>query len=247
MTGSGQLNKTVWLNHLLQMSKIRVVKKAVEDSYERVKSGDGAWDGDREEIAPPSRNGAPHGIPKEDIFEILSHRRRRYILHYLKRNGTSARIGDMARQIAAWENEVDVDKVTTTQHKRLYTALYQSHLPRMDDAGILEYDQESGTAELTDEGEKLDVYLEFVPSGDINWAQYYLGLAVLSAALVLAHYLSIYPFTLSETTVMAVIVTAFGVSAFVHMYQNARNKIGKTGLPPSANAGKKGNGRGTGE
>ncbi|MDZ7687585.1 MAG: hypothetical protein U5J64_02480 [Halobacteriales archaeon] len=193
-------------------------------------------------IEPPSENGSAHEIPKEDAFEILKNRRRRDILHYLKQNGSEANVGEMAKQIAAWENDVSVDAVTSKQRKRLYTALYQSHLPKMDDVGILEYDQRRGTVNLTEEGAELDVYLEFVPGNDINWPQYYIALTAISSALVLVHYMGVYPFTMSSTTVTATILTAFGVSAFVHVYQNSGNKIGSSGPPPTADGKEKENG-----
>lgn len=208
------------------------VTEAVKNGYEKVKpSSNGEANG---RMKPPVENGAAHEIPKEDAFEILKNRRRRDILHYLEQNGSEAQVGGMAKQIAAWENGIDVDSVTSKQRKRLYTALYQSHLPKMDDVGILEYDQRRGTVKLTDEGAELDVYLEFVPGNDINWSQYYLALTAISTALVLAQYFGVYPFTVSNTTVTAVVLTAFGVSAFVHVYQNSGNKIGSPGPPPTA-------------
>jgi len=216
------------------------VTQAVKHGYERVKSGSNGEENGR--IRPPADNGSPHEIPKEDAFEILKNRRRRDILHYLKQNGSEAQVGEMAKQIAAWENDIHVDAVTSKQRKRLYTALYQSHLPKMDDVGILEYNQRRGTVELTDEGAELDVYLEFVPGNDINWSQYYLALTAISTALVAVQYVGLYPFTVSNTTVTAIILTAFCVSAFVHFYQNSGNKIGSSGPPPSANGKGKTNG-----
>jgi DNA-binding transcriptional ArsR family regulator len=207
------------------------VTKAVKNGYERVRLGTRDGNGSAPRHA---ENRKAHEIPKEDAFEILKNRRRRDILHYLKQNGSEAEVGEMAKQIAAWENDTDVDAVTSKQRKRLYTALYQSHLPKMDDVGILEYNQRRGYVELTDEGSELDVYLEFVPGNDINWSQYYLALTCVSAVLFAAQYFGVYPFALSTSTVTAVVVTAFGVSAFVHMYKNAMNKIGRQGPPPTA-------------
>jgi len=216
------------------------VTEVVKNGYEKVKlSSNGEGNG---RIEPPTENGDAHEIPKEDAFEILKNRRRRDILHYLKQNGSEAQVGKMAKQIAAWENDIHVDAVTSKQRKRLYTALYQSHLPKMDDVGILEYDQRRGTVELTGEGAELDVYLEFVPGNDINWSQHYLALTAISSALVTAQYVGLYPFTISNTTVTAIILTAFGVSAFVHIYQNSGNKIGSSGPPPSVNGKDKSNG-----
>ena len=42
--------------------------------------------------------------------------------------------------VAAWENDTTVERIGSTERKRVYTALRQSHLDRMADAGIIEYD-----------------------------------------------------------------------------------------------------------
>ncbi|MFC7046607.1 hypothetical protein ACFQH6_15405 [Halobacteriaceae archaeon GCM10025711] len=55
----------------------------------------------------------------------------------------------MSRQIAAWENGISADQVSSKQRRRVYTALHQTHLPRMVRQGVIEYDQNSKVIELT--------------------------------------------------------------------------------------------------
>jgi hypothetical protein len=89
------------------------------------------------------------------IFGVLKNRRRRETLQYLRRTGGAARLRDLAEYIAAKENDVEPDELTSAQRKRVYTTLYQCHLPKMDEAGIVEYDQDRGNVELLDPATEL--------------------------------------------------------------------------------------------
>jgi len=48
-----------------------------------------------------------------------------------KQHDDDARVRDIAEQLAAWENDVEIPEVTYKQRKRVYTALHQSHLPKL--------------------------------------------------------------------------------------------------------------------
>jgi hypothetical protein len=92
--------------------------------------------------------GAETALSRNRLFSLLSNRRRRLVLYYLEERSGVVRLRDLAAQIAAWENDVDLDAVTYKQRKRVYTSLYQSHLPKMHDDGVVEYDQRRGTVTL---------------------------------------------------------------------------------------------------
>jgi DNA-binding transcriptional ArsR family regulator len=158
-------------------------------------------------------------LSKDDIFTVLSNERRRFVLRYLKDHEGAAEIRDLAQQVAAWENDVSVQELNYRQRKRVYTSLHQTHLPKLDDTGIVEYDRDRKTVELTDRIETLDIYLEVVPENDIPWSQYYLGLAAVSLAVVSAAWFDLFPFSLLPDIAFAGLVAgALGVSAAVHTY-----------------------------
>lgn len=89
-------------------------------------------------------------ISKDKIFHILQNQRRRYVLQYLENQTEGCILRDLAKQIAAWENEIPVQQVKSDERQRVYIALYQSHLPKMDDVGIINYNQARGTIERTE-------------------------------------------------------------------------------------------------
>jgi hypothetical protein len=155
----------------------------------------------------------------DDVFTVLSNERRRLVLRYMKSHEGPVRVRDLSHQVAAWENGLSVEELNYKQRKRAYTSLHQTHLPKLDDCGIVDYDRNRGTVELRDRVEELDFYLEVVRPNDIPWSQYYLGLAAVSTALVLARWLDLFPFSLlPDIAYAALIAGALAVSAGVHTY-----------------------------
>jgi hypothetical protein len=167
---------------------------------------------------------------EQEVFDVLSNRRRRYALYALLRDGT-ATIGSLADQVAAWENGCSVSDVTPVERKRVYTALQQSHLPKLERTGLVDFDPDSGRVQTTPAAEDLDIYLEVVGEDQLSWDQYYLGLSAVSAAVVVAVWLEAPPFASLPTEVwMALLVGLFGASAVAQHYVSPR--MGSTDEPP---------------
>ncbi len=155
-------------------------------------------------------------LSQDVVFELLSSPRRRYILYYLRTVDEPIQLTTLAEQVAAWENETDVDSITEQERKRVYVSLYQTHVPRLDEAGVIEYDNDSGLVSLAGEATEIDVYLDSTAER-ISWQWLYLLLAVASAGLlgVTAAGIGIFG-TLSESVVAIVILFAFTVTAVAH-------------------------------
>lgn len=117
------------------------------------------------------------------VFDILSNTRRRMVLYYLRQHGGSASVKELAEQIAALENEVDTEDLGRQQRKRVYVSLYQTHIPKLRDAGIIEYDDSEGTVWLTNRATEFDSYLTTTESNE-PWRRYYLALALAGGVLL---------------------------------------------------------------
>ncbi|ELZ59391.1 MULTISPECIES: DUF7344 domain-containing protein [Halorubrum] len=176
-------------------------------------------------------------ISEDELYKVLANQRRRFAVHLLKgESGGSVEIGEMAEQIAAWENDVDVAEITGSDRKRVYTALQQSHLPKMDDAGVVEFNKDRGVVEPTPALEDVDVYMDVVEGSEIPWSQYYLGLSGVATALTAAVWLGAWPFALlPEMAWTVAIVVAFAFSAVTHHYYTAEMRVGGDGDPPELN------------
>ncbi|PAU85162.1 hypothetical protein CK500_00375 [Halorubrum salipaludis] len=173
-------------------------------------------------------------ISEDELFDVLANQRRRFAVHLLKREtDDSVAIGDMAEQIAAWENGIDTAEITGNERKRVYTALQQSHLPKMDDAGVVEFNKDRGVVEPTPALTDVDVYMDVVEGREIPWSDYYLGLSGVAVALVGAVWLGAWPFVLlPEMAWTLAIVVAFAFSAMAHKYYTAEMKVGRGAEPP---------------
>lgn len=93
---------------------------------------------------------ADHGEYMDDIFNVLSNTRRRRVLEMLRdADGGELTISNLAEAIAAEENDKDAHLLDAQERKRVYIGLYQCHLGRMDNAGLIDWDKDRGTATLT--------------------------------------------------------------------------------------------------
>ena len=80
-------------------------------------------------------------LSKDVVFGILQNSRRRKVLRYLDMNGGRATLSDLAEYVVKEENDLEEGMWTSKQRKRVYISLYQSHLPKMRDAGFITYDE----------------------------------------------------------------------------------------------------------
>lgn len=183
--------------------------------------------------APGPGTEEPGELSRTEVFRLLGNDRRRYTLHHLMRT-ESAEIGELAEHIAAWENEVDVAEVDSAQRRCVYVALHQTHLPRLDDAGALNYESTRDEIELTETGEDLRVYMDVVRGNDIPWSEFYLGLSGFSAALVTVAWLDIFPFSIgSDAAYAAFVVVLFTATSIGHLVRSRRNRLGVGDAPPT--------------
>ncbi|MGQ4557360.1 DUF7344 domain-containing protein [Halobellus sp. GM3] len=168
---------------------------------------------------------------KNELYDLLSNHRRRYVLHFCKRADGPVTLSDLAEQVAAWEQDKERGELTADERKRVYTSLQQTHLERLADAGIIKY--EGGEVELTDEVVDLDIYLDIVPSESIPWGIYYLGLSLLSAIVLAGIWLGFVPTdTIPEIGWAALVLLVFLLSSIGQVVQNHRYRLSQLEHPP---------------
>jgi hypothetical protein len=172
-------------------------------------------------------------ISRDTVYKMLANRRRRYTIHYLKEQGGSVPLGLLAEQVGAWEQDTHPDELSSSERKTVYTALQQRHLPKMDDAGMLEFDKRAGVIEPTESLEDIDIYAEIVEGGEFPWSQYYLGLSMISVALMIAVWANVAPLIMLPDIAWGVFcAVAFTVSAVSHVVATREMKLGAASEPP---------------
>ena len=161
------------------------------------------------------------------VFELLSNQRRRMVLYYLRRAEGTMSVKELAREIAARENDVPVEELTSQQRKRVYVSLYQTHLPKLESTGMIDYDDE-GNVRLTDRATEMDSYLTPPVESTYPWQYHYLVLALVGAALVLLSLFEAPVVSAIPVEWLAVGLTAaFVISTGVHywQYRSQRDRV----------------------
>lgn len=78
----------------------------------------------------------------DDVLASLANERRRLTLRVLKDRDVPMARADLAREIAAYEIDEEADPETVAD---LLASLHHVHLPKLEDAGLVEYDTADGT------------------------------------------------------------------------------------------------------
>lgn len=80
----------------------------------------------------------PAGEPEQ--FRLLAHARRRELIRLLDGVNTPLSLDDLARELVEQEREVTVSEIDREEFRRCKISLYHRHLPRLADAGVVEFD-----------------------------------------------------------------------------------------------------------
>ncbi|MFP8953659.1 hypothetical protein ACLI4Z_11895 [Natrialbaceae archaeon A-arb3/5] len=158
-------------------------------------------------------------LSEDEIFHLLQNGRRRGVLRYLRDTDGPVRMRDVAEQVAAWEHETTVEELTSTQRQRVYIPLYQSHLSKLDKAGVIDYQKNRGIVERKPLADQVDQYLHIDMEPESSDEQdatttprhdYYIGAAAICYVALLGAVLEL-PFTsiLSGIGLSALILLVF--------------------------------------
>lgn len=76
---------------------------------------------------------------------LLSHRFRRVVIDCLCEYDETLTLADLADEVACRCRDETIEDVDAAEVKQTYMALYHTHLPKLIDYGVVEYDK-SGTS-----------------------------------------------------------------------------------------------------
>jgi hypothetical protein len=108
---------------------------------------------------------ADETLPLDQIHELLSARRRRYLLYCLYRYENPIRLPDIAEHIVEWEQQ---ENDHLEERLQTYNALYHNHVPKLAKYDIVEYDQDEDMVEFGENATDLRPYLERAAETDLN-------------------------------------------------------------------------------
>lgn len=155
-------------------------------------------------------------LSETTIHSILQNERRRYVLEYLWDEESQTTLRDVVEWIATVES--NESPPPTNVRNSVYVSLHQTHLPKLDDVGIIEYDTNRKTITLQEAARDVDIYREVVTKYGFTWSAYYLGLAVLTLLAVVAADLGVPGFTWVTPGVWAIVGLLFLLGSGVYQY-----------------------------
>jgi len=161
-------------------------------------------------------------LSRDKIFHILQTQRRRDALRFLKDTGGTVEMRDLAEQVAAWENDTTVQALTSDERQRVYIALYQSHLPKLESEGIIRYNKSRGIVERGPLADQFDPYLDtngqpaddaetdeaFQSEDETPWLRYYRAITAVGVVVMAATWLGVPPLTVVPDLVWNVLIVA---------------------------------------
>ncbi|WP_115862749.1 DUF7344 domain-containing protein [Halorussus litoreus] len=159
-----------------------------------------------------------------EIHNVLRNDRRRRALKRLRSVGEQMDVDELAEHIASVET--GESPPPRDVRKSVYVSLHQTHLPKLNELDIIEYDQRDQQIELRDRAEQVEVYMEVVPEGDISWATYYLGVSVLGVITLLAvEFDLVFVSSFGPAFWSWYFLALVGVSSLYHSYLERKHRV----------------------
>jgi len=146
------------------------------------------------------RDSAP---TETEIHEVLRNERRRCVIEALRRRLGRASLGELADAVA--EAETDAETSVATVRNSVYNSLRQTHLPRLDAAGVLHYDRTRQEVALRSDVRWLDQYMEVATGYGVTWTELYRTLSLVGFLAILATQLDVPVFESVGPLVVAVV------------------------------------------
>jgi hypothetical protein len=136
-----------------------------------------------------ARSDSTGELGETDVFEILQNDRRRAVLQVLSTSAGQTDLRTLSRRIA--EQETGESPPPKNIRKSVYNSLHQTHLPKLEREGIVDYDTVQKVVELQDDAPYLDRYLQITTPYGGSWSTYYRTIATLGFLLILLSMLEV--------------------------------------------------------
>lgn len=117
---------------------------------------------------PSERDGSDTDLGDDrhnELFDVLSDPRRRFVLHTLRGAETPVPVAELAVDLVTWESQRSAPDRSGDGRDAVEVALVHIHLPKMAEAGLVRYDETQQTVSLADRGDEVRTHLQTV-AGD---------------------------------------------------------------------------------
>lgn len=129
-----------------------------------------------------STHATREGIEPQEVHDILRNERRRRAIKHLQTKLEPVSLRELSERIA--EMESGESPAPRKLRESVYNSLHQTHLPKLDDHDIVEYDQDRKTIQLQEGANHVNIYMEVVTKYGVSWASFYRTLGVVALCAV---------------------------------------------------------------
>lgn len=149
-------------------------------------------------------------LAESEVYDILRNDRRRAVIQHLQSIPHAMTVGDLADIIA--ENESDESPPPRNVRQSVYVSLHQTHLPRLDEAGIVAFDSVQNEVELLDGVAAVSAYLDTSRATEScdPWSRFgprvVFALTLLGVSLVVVSLLGVSPVSVVAPAYWALLV-----------------------------------------
>jgi len=109
----------------------------------------------------------PDSLPLDDRLSLLSSHYRRYLLYGLSQYTTPVSLAVLTDTVTEFEHGTPAEQ-HRDERLKIYTALYHNHLPRLVDAGVVQYDQSEDMVDIGPNAPALVPLLEETMEHDLS-------------------------------------------------------------------------------
>ncbi|WP_224449291.1 DUF7344 domain-containing protein [Haloprofundus salilacus] len=126
----------------------------------------------------------PTSLAETEIYDVLKNERRQHVVEQLSERPETQSVRELSEHIAA--AETDSDTPPRKARHSVYVSLCQTHLPKLNDLDIVDYDAETKEVTPGHHAETVAAYRLDTPNVESRRDAYYLGLGAVGTAVVSA-------------------------------------------------------------
>lgn len=99
------------------------------------------------------------GAERDELFNVLSHPYRRFMLQYLLTAGEPTLVSELTTELVAWESQRATSDRIGDDRQGIGVTLRHCHLPKMAEADVIRYDAAQQTVTLGDRTDEVRTHL----------------------------------------------------------------------------------------
>lgn len=133
-------------------------------------------------------------LSEGEIYEILANQRRRETIKHLSvtSEGGPISLRELSETIAV--QETNESPPPRTARESVYNSLHQTHLPKLEELGVVTYDREAREVRLRKHARDVNLYMEVLTDHGLTWSEIYRTIGVVGLTVVVTALAGVPPF-----------------------------------------------------